>query len=309
MTSTRKPRFKRDQTTALQLTERDKDIIKAVYQHRFLSSEQIGALLGGSRQGILRRLNLLYHGSYLDRPKIQLTRIGNQPMVYALGNKGAEFLTVEYDIPKGKVDWTTKNREAHGAFLEHTLMVAHFMALIEIACKNGKAVTHIPPQEVIDRRPIKPKAAEKDLSWKLEAKAEGRALSFSMVPDNAFGLLFPDGKAAYFFLEADRSTMPIKRSNLLRSSYYKKMVGYWESWKQKLYGPNFGFNNPRILTITISQERIDSMIEANKELDERGQGSRMFLFACEKDLSLTDPEKILEKVWLNGRGEKVSLLD
>lgn len=196
MTNTRKPRFKRDQTAAVQLTERDKDIIKVVYQHRFLNSEQIGALVGGSRQAILRRLNLLYHGSYLDRPKVQLARIGNKPMVYALGNKGAELLRVEYDVPKGKVDWTTKNREARGVFLEHTLMVAHFMALVEIACRSINGVTYIPPQEVIDRRPLKPKAEEKDLSWKVKAKANGKVLSFSMAPDNAFGLLFADGKAA-----------------------------------------------------------------------------------------------------------------
>ena len=45
--------------------------------------------------------------------------------------------------------------------------------------------------------------------------------SMSLYPDKVFGLYFPGNppgeESAYFFLEADRSTMPIQRRNMSRS--------------------------------------------------------------------------------------------
>jgi len=123
----RRARFKRDLSVRYSLTDRDIEIIRLVYSHRFLSSDHILALMKGSRQGVLRRLNLLYHSGYLDRPKVQLTRIGNHPMIYALGNQGAQIISSELDLPMAAVDWTSKNREVKGIFLEHTLMAANFL--------------------------------------------------------------------------------------------------------------------------------------------------------------------------------------
>jgi hypothetical protein len=52
------------------------------------------------------------------------------------------------------------------------------------------------------------------------------------------------------------------------------------------------------------------MIEASKEVDERRQGSRMFLFAQTDSFTLSDPARLFRKAWRNGRdNELVSLLD
>jgi hypothetical protein len=269
--------------------------------------------LEGGRQGILNRLKLLFHAGYLDRPKAQGSREGNFPLIYALGNKGAELVACDFDLALGSVDWTTKNREAKPVFLEHTLGVAHFMVSVELACRKASTLEFIRPEEVIGKRFIVPKTGDKALSWKVEAKRGERRIAYSMVPDNVFGWTLSEDsgrtRAAYFFLEEDRATMPIRSANLGRSSFYKKMVGYFESWKSDLFQKNFGFKNPRVLTLTSSNERIKSMVGAGKELDPRGKGLRMFLFTPARTFDLKAPEKILEKVWINGRGERVGLLD
>jgi hypothetical protein len=60
------PRFKRASTVApIQLTKRDREIIRLVHRHRFLRSHQIVALLDASQQQVLRRLKSLYHHGYL----------------------------------------------------------------------------------------------------------------------------------------------------------------------------------------------------------------------------------------------------
>jgi hypothetical protein len=50
----------------IQLTDRDRNIIRQIYRHRLLRSSQIVALVGGSRQQVLRRLHLLFHHGYVD---------------------------------------------------------------------------------------------------------------------------------------------------------------------------------------------------------------------------------------------------
>jgi hypothetical protein len=133
-----------------------------------------------------------------------------------------------------------------------------------------------------------------------------------VVPDSAFGLkVTRDGKSplSFFFLEADRSTMPVKSVDLRRSSFYNKMVGYWESWTQGLFSRNFGFKKARLLTLTISTERIQSLIQTNVELCPKGQGLRMFIFAPDKAFSLDKPEAVLGQVWVSGCREATGLVE
>jgi len=314
----RKPRYRRAPTDRVRLQGRDIEIIKLVHKHRFLSSAHLAALLPGSSQGLLRRLNLLFHNAYLNRPPEQIRpyRQGSDPMIYGLGNKGADLLANDFGVPRTKVDWTSKNREVKKYYLEHTLLVSDFMVCLEVACRKIGNIKIIGPGEIFAAMPSQPKQPANPWSWKVQVKRESpggtRQLSFSIIPDKIFGLHFtadPAGRnKAYFFLEADRSTMPIKRASLFKSSYYKKMLGYWASWKEELYQRHFGFKNARILTLAKSQDRIKSMIEACKEVDERGQGSKMILFAQARDFNLTQPERVLAKAWRNGRDDDLMSL-
>ena len=302
----RRARFKRDQSVALALQERDKEIIRQVHKHRFLTSEHIGALVDSSQVRVLRRLHKLYHAGFLDRPKAQLLRLGNCKMVYALGNEGAALLSSEYDLPLPSVDWTTKNREAKGLFIEHTLMVSNLLVAVQLAVRKVKGVEYIESDNIVARRPVARQGSEKQLSWKVRVSDHGRDYSLSVVPDAAFGLRFTEtGETAYFFVECDRSTMPIQRSNLNRSSFAKKLLGYYESWKQRVFRAEFNFEKPRVLTLTISEGRIKSMVEANRTLDSKGEGFGFFLFAPEQVINLDKAEELLGKVWTNVRGEKV----
>jgi hypothetical protein len=134
----RKPRFRRAPEGHIQITERDVEILLHVFRHRFLRSTHLAALVGGG-QGLVRRLGLLYHHHYLDRPREQIdfySRVGSKPMVYALGNKGADLLAEMYHVPRGKFDWTAKNRAVGPVFLDHTLLVADFMVALEASCRR-----------------------------------------------------------------------------------------------------------------------------------------------------------------------------
>jgi hypothetical protein len=117
-------KFVRKQLSNFRPTKRDFSIIDLVYRHRFMNSDHIRALIPGSNQKITRRLQQLFHAAYLDRPQAQRGRTGNHPLVYGLGNKGAELIAEAYGISLSAVDWTSKNRDAKSWFLDHALIVS-----------------------------------------------------------------------------------------------------------------------------------------------------------------------------------------
>ena len=75
----RLPRFERVSTVIpTALTQRDRETVRRVFQHRFLRSTHILSLLAGSRQQILRRLRLPYHQGYptAHEPRLIITAVG-----------------------------------------------------------------------------------------------------------------------------------------------------------------------------------------------------------------------------------------
>src|ERR1035437_468981 len=140
----RLPRFKRATTVApTQLTERDRQIIRLVHRDRFLRSHQIIALLGGSPQHLLRRLKLLYHHGYLERPRAQLQyyeRGGSRSIAYGLGNKGGALLKQELGITVDRISWSEKNHVIGRVYLEHALMVADVMEIGRASCRKRDGI-------------------------------------------------------------------------------------------------------------------------------------------------------------------------
>lgn len=104
--------------------------------------------------------------------------------------------------------------------------------------------------------------------------------------------------------------MPIKRANLYRTSYYRKLIGYYVSCKERIYERAFGFTDIRVLALTSSRYRIKNMVAACREIDKSGEEGRKFLFAQTKEFAIGNPMRVFEKVWRNARDdEPVRLFD
>jgi hypothetical protein len=304
-TQVRKPRFKRVPVENIQLTERDLDILRQVHKHRFLRSSHIVQLVGGSQQAIVRRLQLLYHHNYLDRPREQIpfyTSPGSKPMVYGLGNAGADILAQHLNIPRGKVNWTAKNKAAGPIFLEHTLLAADFMVALEAACRKSGQVRLIEAGEILEQAPEATRRRKNPFAWNVTFSHQNELLTLGIIPDRIFGLHYLDrpdgGSKLYFFLEADRATMPVMRSNLRQTSLYRKILAYRETHHQKLHTDLYNFKNFRVLTVTSSAERVRNCIEASKQAT-AGKGPNLFLFTDKAALEGCD--SVLHLPWRSGK--------
>jgi DNA-binding CsgD family transcriptional regulator len=303
----RRPRFRRD-AAALQpmhMTARDLEILRCIATHRFLRSSQLAALVGGSVQQVLRRLQLLYHHGYLERPAAQIDyyhRGGSQEMVYGLASRGAGRLRRDLDMPFSRMDWSGKNRRAGRLFLEHALMVSDILVTLELACRKTSGIRFLTGEDI-----ALPAAAQKirePFHWHVNVSTRHRV---GVIPDAVFGLEYadlPDGRnRAWFFLEADRGTMPVIRQNLDQTSFFRKMLAYEATWTQRIHCTRLGLSRFRVLTVTNSPERAAHLTAACGQL-ERGQG--LFLFG---DITAVQSgEKLLHHPFQTGRsGEHTSL--
>lgn len=307
----RRPRFRRVEPRPFALTPRDVAIIRHVWRHRFLRSTHLAALLGASPQPLLRRLQLLYHGGFLDRPRTQIDYFaiaGSKPIVYGLGNKGADLLLERFGVSREKVDWTAKNRSVSPVFLEHTLLISDVMVGFELGCRTHGNVRLIDASEIAQSEPGASRDRDSSLQWTVDIRHEGKRHKIGVIPDKVFGLHFleePEGRnRAYFFLEADRGTMPITRRSLDRTSFLRKLIAYRETWQQGVHTKQFGFRAFRVLTVTSGRDRCLNLVEAAKAASD-GRSSGIFLFT---DKATLCGQGALTTEWLRPSLSPTSLL-
>jgi hypothetical protein len=291
-TPKRLPRYKRAPTQVPSvLTRRDLDIIHTVQSFRLLTSAHIQSLAAGSNQGVLRRLQKLFHAGYLDRlsPRTRYGE-GTAKMVYAVTNKGILQLQKAGLIEQPpKTDLNFQNRSLHDFSIGHTLLISHIRAVLTLACKH--------------------RADMRLLFWK-----EGRSLQDSIevalpagyqripvAPDAYFALQDAQGRSN-FFHEADRGTMTTKRFHL-------KLKAYAAYWQEKKHQDKFGIKKYRVLVVTTGAMRAANLAAAVANDPDLKALARMFLFTHESMLTLGEPESVFKKIWtIPGNAEPHSIL-
>lgn len=296
----------------MRLTDDDLALIRHIAKHRFLRSPHLLRLMPHrSEKKLIERLGALFHNGFLDRPRAQLDyygTAGSSPMVYALGNRGAQVLAEIDGTDPASVDWTWKNRSAGRIFLAHTLMTADVMIAIESALRTRPDVLMIEPHRILANAPEPTRISDNPFKFKVRTHQAGTIAELSVIPDRVFGLDFTaERKRKYFFLEADRATMPVMRTNLLQTSIYRKFLAYGAGGgASNTFGKQIGIGSFRILTVTTSAERSATMIEALKQAT-RESGSRQFLFTDREALRAAPDVLALE--WTSGKGDRVRLGD
>jgi hypothetical protein len=309
-TQRRRPRFRRaEEAPAFQLTERDVEIVRQVASHRFLRSTHISQLLNASHKKILERLTSLYHAGFLDRPRAQLEYHvyggrRNPPLVYALGNRGAQLLITRDGLEQANVDWTRKNRETGREFIHHTLAVADIRVALTLACLARPAHELKGPTQLLETIADQARAARSPWTMRVRVQHSGTMHEIGLLPDYLFALILPDGRRRPFVVECDRGTMPVERATLEQTSMLRKFLAYEGARQQRLHTTRYGWTNFRVLTITNSPERVETMravIQRTPSL----KASPLFLFADHATLMQSD---ILDFHWKDAIGSTHTLV-
>ena len=106
------------------------------------------------------------------------------------------------------------------------------------------------------------------------------------------------------FLEADRGTMPVERAQHDASSIARKLYAYAMTWKTGIHRSRFGISRVRVLTVTTSESRCESIRSASFSVS---GGHGIFL---QSYIALgVATETYLDPVWRSITDARTSILD
>ena len=310
MAKSKASRLKRKPAGAIQLTERDAQILKALHRYRFLTTDHIQTLTGTeSRWGMNKRLRLLYDHKYIDRPKAQaaiFSYAAKRPTVYALGNKGAALLSERFGIAMpAKVYWTEKNRRVRERHIEHTLGISECMIEMETLCRASPHHQFIDQNEILYNSPCQTRRAKYPFRWKTRVVDNGKSHDIMILPDYIFGIRHKDGRERYYFVEIDRGTMPVSRRDIRQTSFMRKVLSYADTFNRGLAKQRFDISGFQVLTVTTSIERIQTIQRATAGLPDTSFSANTFLFRTKTDTQLSLP---FLSGWQNLRGAKSGII-
>lgn len=271
----RRPRYRRVDAAELPLylQPHDRELLRWVYECRFLTSRHLQAVDPRHSQFVLRRLQRLFHHGYVSRIRTLTKR--NSVFTYALGNRAAEELRL-HGVHVPKVDWDKKNTEVKDQyFVAHELMIADFRVMLHLALTDRQGLTVLPisPGDVLPYR-------------------DDAGKQRNIKPDWAFTLVEGDD-ALDFFLEADRSTMT-------DGDYLAKLRAYWLFWKQEKQKADQGLEARdafRVLTICKTEARARNLRTIARQADDRKKGSGMFWFTTAEHWSIETPSQLFDPIW------------
>lgn len=175
------------------LTDRDREILRAVARHRVLTSIQLQEMFFSARKRALMRLLHLYRLGALDRFEPLRLGWGRHPYHYTLGRLGVALIAAEagQDAERAARRWRADRTLALG----RTQRLAHLLGINDFcAALVGHARRH-PDARLIE--------------WMTEA--ETARWADDIVRPDAFGQWGEDGRSVEFFLEYDRGTETVAR--------------------------------------------------------------------------------------------------
>jgi hypothetical protein len=238
------PRYQRDKSAFPKFTlrERDREIVRLVFEHRFLDTELIWHLLkkegdsdadyltgrdgkarpvsyGFGRKALYKRLQALYHTSYLNRRFPADQPIGRgydgPRAIYGIGPKSVGILPDIMDVTPQEVRRMVEMNKVGDPFMRHALEIARFRVILELACRRSQERVRLLFWEQGQHL--------RDTVYGIDE--DGGDRRYTVYPDAFFGLEVREKRLANYFLEIDRGTEPIV-STKQRTDIRNKLVGY-----------------------------------------------------------------------------------
>lgn len=284
----RLPRYKRAESPpAMQLTERDLQILRLVVDFRYATGEQVGRLLfkPGSHSLCKRRLSLLFHNGYLDRRFLPLRQaFGAARAYYILDASGRDVLRHTFELDAKELDWRPKDGRREPLYMEHTLRINDLRTAFMLATDASRLAW-------LDERELKRRAR----THRVEDPLHPGEL-ITIVPD---GHATVDGRSS-FALELDRGTV--------EEVPFKRKVRAYGQWKVSgQYAKDLGATRLRVLFVVADARRDPRRLERIKSWTEAARGGSLFWFASLEDVQRCN--LLIDPVWrIAGRSGAQALI-
>jgi hypothetical protein len=279
--------------TLMVLTDRDKDILTAIYLHGFLTTELIELAFfpepsHGRRSPCSRaydRLQQLWRWNFAERVEQPVARSvgGRRPYLYALGRAGEPVVAQRLGQSVTRVQRRRLDRLS-SVFVDHDLRIAAFWAnLVALLHSTRARLGRWLPERELRARKIR--VYDPWTGWWLP-----------VLPDAAFEVVYPDGSVQACLLEVDQGTLTLKR-------FRRKLRAFELDLAQGL-GAVLPVSSFEVLGLTHSQGRLQQLWRvARDEVPSERWGAYSFGTS-----DLLEPGRFREACWVTAENDLVPLL-
>jgi hypothetical protein len=281
LTHSPRPRTHRRPTgKPIKLTPRALDIFDRLDRNGMLPTNYLHAFLGGNLTNLSNRLGDLYHEDntppyfthYLDRPEGQW-RSMNARYVHATYSNTA---AAERALSDNGREIRSKANLSNSFF--HDLMACVLGAAFELSARTESNIVYLSWEDIRDHERTPEKTRHSRAPFNIPLRRG------DLRPDDRpFGLQYtrPDGRKrtlVFAGIEADRSTEPLRPTQLRHSSMAQKFRDYAEFIDREIYALHFGFPMvPLVPIVTVSEARMRNMMMLAGEIA-GARATKYFLF-------------------------------
>jgi hypothetical protein len=280
-------------TKAYKFQERDGDILRDIYKHRYLSISQIQRLHFPSLQTAYRRMRALAQLNLIATFSVP----NINEAIFGLKSKGLDLLCSVEGVERSDLKWSDgAGKPKDYYFMRHFLAINDFRITLRESCKlHGIELLGFIPDYFGERNDKG--VGEKYIKDMILDKAAKRE-QVSHTPDGVFALRKGD-KQLLFFLEIDRGTEVIGDPNVGVLKSLRFYIGYLLENKYQRYAKDFGgtdFRGFRVMFVTTTQARLQNIRTACNALDVPPKAKQfVWLAPAEK---ITD-RTLLQSVWVS----------
>jgi hypothetical protein len=275
------------------LTERDAEIVMAVYRYRALTSPLVQKLFfetngstgehnsaGKLNTRCQLRLQRLFEYGYLARDEQpQKLSDGRRPYMYRLTARGAAL--VQELLDDEELDWRPGEQPVSPFFLEHLLATNTVRVAITVAARHHGFTV----EEWLDDRTLKRRQMTDTVTLRGPNGATQRA---AVVPDGFFVLKTPSA-LYHHFLEVDLRTVTGLSSQWQRRDWARKVAAYLEYYRSGRYTERYKTQGLRVLTVTTGEKRLDNLRSVTEKTGGRGRFWFSTFERIERNDVLVDP--------------------
>lgn len=288
------------------ISERDDEILHAVYTYRYLTALEVTRLFysKGSLKYVRDNLSALVENDYLFRFNLPTTTLGKSPYVYTLGSKGIKYLK-SLDVKEMFTFRPSVEREVSYQHLHHTLSLNDFLIAASLLTRLEPSISlfDLRHEWYLKHTPLSVKVTG-------DTQSGQKTETITVVPDAFLDFRFRvNGKyrGSPIWIELDRGTEAVKQ-------FKRKIRGIITAVLSPQYEILF---NTKAVTIafatTANGTRLANMrLWVKQELTQLGKQaeSSLFLFTKLPEGELDPRNVFLAPVWYLPDDERpVSLLD
>lgn len=269
-------------------------LLECIYQFGTVRKHFLDMLLPErSNQGLVKSLRIVFDHRLVDRiDDVRRYRALNQHEIYNITDKGMEFLSGR-DLPYQAMppEFSFSKRKEW----DHYMMVTDLLANIAAGARKSD-IRFIPAEEIalgatVDDPFIFPRRT------KAKERKTQRYQPLTILPDGMFGLEYPNGKKAYFAIEAEHNKPHDRAPGKKGNSTRKKFEQYIDLDIKAVY-ERLGIGNIRVLVVAPTPTQIRSKFAVGQRVVDH---SHLFLghwlpTAGERDVPIL-PE-IIDAPWL-----------